>query len=312
MLFLYIYILFFKFYTIYLYIYIYIYIMSLISTHPLSSRVVSAIKINQCIMFFPAGSRTAGGSGQLILENYAFQRTIWGPTSRGASASLLPRPPSLPSGSMLTGRPATAAVRRRACNQKWKRDIRFYHVLPTGQSIYELDVFKTSALTTLLLTRLFCGCGFNLGRGHLWQTCMCIVWASDQHALRDMRTKRANGTKRAKRTKRAKPPKRAKRAKRTKRAKRPKRPKGPKCARNTSTNNSLHWPISKCATKQIQKVHSLESAFPGKEFSETWFVFLFLCVDCSESVISNPDTSSSLTVKKRQRVHGFFSPSISD
>lgn len=84
-----------------------------------------------------------------------------------------------------------------------------------------------------------------------------------------MRTKRANGTKRAKRTKRAKPPKRAKRAKRTKRAKRPKRPKGPKCARNTSTNNSLHWPISKCATKQIQKVHSLESAFPGKEFSET-------------------------------------------
>ena len=156
-------------------IYLYIYIMSLISTHPLSSRVVSAIKINQCIMFFPAGSRTAGGSGQLILENYAFQHTIWGPTSRGASASLLPRPPSLPSGSMLTGRPATAAVRRRACKQKWKRDIRFYHVLPTGQSIYELDVFKTSALTTLLLTRLFCGCRFNLGRGHLWQTCMCIV-----------------------------------------------------------------------------------------------------------------------------------------
>ena len=55
-----------------------LYILSPISTHPFSSQDTSAIETKKGNTSFTARIQPAEGSGQLILQNYAFQHMIWG------------------------------------------------------------------------------------------------------------------------------------------------------------------------------------------------------------------------------------------
>ena len=55
-----------------------LYILSPISTHPFSSQDTSAITTKKGNTSFTARIQPAEGSGQLILQNYAFQHMIWG------------------------------------------------------------------------------------------------------------------------------------------------------------------------------------------------------------------------------------------